>query len=139
MKLFNGISCLFACGILVTCGIAEAISYNQVGNSQPNNNYKHPPNIQFGKSCVQGKPYKGYILSVATGYDREDPYRIGVSVAKDAKSNEFYWIKYTDNTLLGKAFLSNALYAASSGQKIYAQCEHTDNEISTLWIGPDAW
>ncbi|MEQ1974371.1 hypothetical protein [Xenorhabdus sp. SGI240] len=104
-------------------------------------------NIAYGKNCSSNTPYKGYVTSVAVGYggaNKSDTKNwISITlVDKNGKNPEWYWTKDDADTDAGKALLSTAQYAASSGQKIYAECtpggggDHDD--IKSLWVGPDA-
>ncbi|WP_338883104.1 hypothetical protein [Xenorhabdus sp. TH1] len=78
----------------------------------------------------------GYIISVSTGY-RGNKNWLAFTV-KNKSGQNWFWAAHLNNTDAGKSLLSTAIFAASSGQKIYAECDN-NHYITSLWVGPDAW
>ncbi|PHM72369.1 hypothetical protein Xekj_00648 [Xenorhabdus sp. KJ12.1] len=103
----------------------------------------------IGKNCTDKNNYLGYVSSVAIGnggYNTTGDIQNWITITvidKNRKNSEWYWAQYGANTDAGKATQTIAMYAASSGQKIMAECVLGGGgghyNIKSLWVGPDAW
>ncbi|CDL86986.1 hypothetical protein [Xenorhabdus cabanillasii] len=125
---------LFVLFCFFACSVSAEGNGDKITGSQLNPNITVPAGKNDAIHC--NKTITGYIISVSTGYNGNKNWL--AFTIKNKKGQNWFWAAHLNNTDAGKSLLSTAIFAASSGQKIYAECDN-NSYITSLWVGPDAW
>ncbi|PHM37935.1 hypothetical protein [Xenorhabdus innexi] len=125
---------LFVLFCLFSCSVSAEENGNKITDSQLRQNINVPTSRSDAINC--NKSITGNVISVSTGYNGNKDWLTVTIKNKDGQN--WFWVAHLNNTDAGKSLLSTAIFAASSGQKIYADCD-SNQYITSLWVGPAAW
>ncbi|PHM49189.1 hypothetical protein [Xenorhabdus miraniensis] len=120
---------------ILFCFLACSVSAEGNGDKITGSQLKPNISVSTGKNdAINCKgSITGYIISVSTGYKG---YKNWLAFTiKNESGHNWFWAAHLNNTDAGKSLLSTAIFAASSGQKIYAECD-SNQYITSLWVGP---
>ncbi|CAM4010516.1 hypothetical protein [Xenorhabdus thuongxuanensis] len=130
MKTFS----ILALFLSIISNVAVATPKDTTNNTQPKLNIVDPINTAVATNCNLNT---GYLVSLSVGYEG-NTNKVTYSIKNEKGAQAWYWGAEQVDTPAGKAMLATAIYAASSGQKVFIQCD-TNNHIKSLWVGPDAY